>query len=157
MSENRANRPRGEQHPSWKGGPVPHACIQCGKDFTVSRSRSNAATARFCGTECWYEWIREDPERHPAWTGGYQPYYGGNWRKVARQVRERDGNRCQMCGKPPKNQALEVHHIRAFKSFERWQDANVLSNLVTLCKSCHAKDGKHSASFGFRLSFAHAE
>lgn len=132
---------------------VVRICEHCGGEYR-RRGKNAHSGLRFCGTACWYEWMRVAPERSPTWRGGYEPYYGPNWPKQSRHARERDSYRCQSCGVTPKDSTLEVHHIRAFRSFEGdWKSANVLPNLVTLCKRCHARDGgKH---FAFRLSFAH--
>ena len=45
----------------------------------------------------------------------------------------RDNCKCMMCGK--KNCKLEVHHIKP----KRLGGSNTISNLITLCKSCHDK------------------
>lgn len=52
-------------------------------------------------------------------------------------VRERDGDRCQICEKPVTADTSEVDHIRAVRRFKRPVDANELENLWTLCKDCH--------------------
>ena len=48
---------------------------------------------------------------------------------------QRDNNRCVDCGEPEKQ--LIVHHIDG--SRETGQLNNELSNLVTLCRPCHAR------------------
>ncbi|MEA1972395.1 MAG: DEAD/DEAH box helicase [Candidatus Cloacimonadota bacterium] len=63
--------------------------------------------------------------------------YGKDWKKISQEVKERDNNCCQNCGKEDQN--LDVHHKIPFKQFENKNDANRLDNLVTLCKSCHKK------------------
>lgn len=143
LSQAMKGRPSARRMP-----PIFHHCEHCGQQFQVSRHRGNAEAARFCSTACWYEWIRQDPSRIPTWKGGRQPYYGPNWRKQARLARERDSQRCQRCGKGPRRQSLEVHHIRSFREFPSWREANDLSNLITLCKSCHSRAG--GSRFYFR-------
>jgi 5-methylcytosine-specific restriction endonuclease McrA len=49
---------------------------------------------------------------------------------LARQVKERDGWRCQECGSP---HDLEVHHVDGNPR------NNLLRNLRTLCQTCHDK------------------
>ncbi|MXY35932.1 MAG: HNH endonuclease [Dehalococcoidia bacterium] len=58
------------------------------------------------------------------------------WRRLRRQVLERDGYRCQACGKAGR---LEVDHIRRVRDGgEEWEP----SNLQALCRGCHiAKTG----------------
>ena len=49
----------------------------------------------------------------------------------------RDGCKCMECGKS--NCKLEVHHIKP----RRLNGSNTLSNLITLCETCHQKtEGK---------------
>jgi 5-methylcytosine-specific restriction endonuclease McrA len=74
------------------------------------------------------------------WRGGYEPYYGPNWKEQRRLARLRDNYKCQNCGKVEQLRELEVHHLKSFKSFNKNYDkANDLDNLVTLCMTCHRK------------------
>ncbi len=50
------------------------------------------------------------------------------------QVLERDGWRCQQCGRRGN---LEVHHVQRRSQ----QGDDVLDNLTTLCRNCH--DSQH--------------
>lgn len=64
--------------------------------------------------------------------------YGPDWEKLRKRVRQRDRFTCQVCGK---NETLEEHHVHhkiPFKSFISPEKANMLNNLVTLCKECHS-------------------
>jgi endogenous inhibitor of DNA gyrase (YacG/DUF329 family) len=54
------------------------------------------------------------------------------WKKLAQEIRKRDNFICQFCGK--KN-ATDVHHIIP----RRIKIDNSPDNLITLCRSCHAK------------------
>ncbi len=62
--------------------------------------------------------------------------YGKDWEKIRQNVLQRDQFKCQACGKDEKNR-LEIHHKTPFKMFKNKAQANDLSNLVTLCASCH--------------------
>lgn len=53
---------------------------------------------------------------------------GAKWRRIRRAVLDRDGWRCQRCGRPG---ALEVHHI------DRDPGDNRLENLQAVCRPCH--------------------
>lgn len=62
------------------------------------------------------------------------------WEKVAREVRIRDGHKCQVkdCGAL---YPLEVHHLR-YKVNGRsiiGHELEYLDSLITLCASCHEK------------------
>jgi len=52
------------------------------------------------------------------------------WKKLRKQVIERDGNKCKVCGKKRK---LTVHHIKPRDE----GGTNALNNLETLCQKCH--------------------
>ncbi len=65
--------------------------------------------------------------------------YGPGWPKLRDQVRTRDGYRCQVCGAPEQGRSHDVHHKAPFRSFTSQQQANQLSNLITLCPACHRR------------------
>ena len=55
-----------------------------------------------------------------------------SYRELHRQVLERDGWRCQVCGSM---QHLQVHHLK----FRSHSGGDVEQNLITLCAECHAR------------------
>lgn len=56
--------------------------------------------------------------------------FGGNRLKVL----ERDGHKCRKCGKDVSGKYMaNIHHIDHNKK------NNLMKNLITICKSCHAK------------------
>ena len=66
----------------------------------------------------------------------YTHPYGGGWTgTLKRSIRERDGYKCQVCGKTETDNGrlLPVHHIDYDK------DNLDPKNLVALCSSCHSK------------------
>ena len=73
--------------------------------------------------------------------------YGPNWQEQRAKVRARDGYRCAVCGKPePPDGQHDVHHLRPFRSFgyvpghnEHYREANRLSNLMLVCRTCHRR------------------
>ena len=79
--------------------------------------------------------------RNPNWKGGVAPerqllYASGEWRKVVRTVKRRDGG-CVECNSAYE---LHVHHIESFADFPLLRLEP--GNLETLCRSCHY--AKHS-------------
>lgn len=60
--------------------------------------------------------------------------YGSDWERRRIQVLARDNCRCTACGETWVNY-LEVHHIVPLGD----GGTNDLSNLITLCRLCHAK------------------
>ena len=91
-------------------------------------------------TDYWLEDVSIDIR---ALTDGYKSY-GWQYQKsnrldenIRKGVILRDGCKCMECGKS--NCKLEVHHIKP----RRLYGSNTLSNLITLCKTCHQKtEGK---------------
>lgn len=80
-------------------------------------------------------------KKNPHWKGGYEPYYGPNWNEQRRRALERDDHICQKCGmtEDGNGRSLSVHHIIPFREFgiERYEGANRLGNLASLCQHCH--------------------
>lgn len=63
--------------------------------------------------------------------------YGPTWPKLRDLVRARDGYRCQVCGMAEGEKSHDVHHRIPFRLFTSLEQANQMSNLVTLCPVCH--------------------
>lgn len=119
-----------------------YACEVCGK---VREVRPSETAKRFCGNSCRIKWFANHfrGERSPHWKGGELPYYGPNWRQQRNKARHRDRHACQHCGKHRDQlpEELSVAHIVPFRVFglANYRRANALSNLITLCRPCHAK------------------
>jgi len=85
--------------------------------------------------------------------------YGPNWPTQRKRALERDGHRCSSCGAEQNPiRALHVHHTTPFKEFgyrpgenDAYLVANELSNLATLCSSCH-RDAEAGQQRGSSLS-----
>ena len=77
------------------------------------------------------------------WRGGSSAicFRGKGWLSIKRRVRERDGNTCQKCGKTAAEAGrnMDVHHIRSWFDLMDEAEANQLSNLTCLCRSCHSR------------------
>jgi len=82
-------------------------------------------------------------EDSPNWKGGTSKTYGPNWKRQRKKALERDNHTCQSCSTT--DDTLHVHHRVRKEKFrnqggdEWWKDANKLSNLVTLCPTCHGR------------------
>ncbi len=57
---------------------------------------------------------------------------GEPYRELYRQILQRDGWRCQICGSM---KHLQVHHIK----FRSHCGADSEDNLITLCHDCHSR------------------
>jgi 5-methylcytosine-specific restriction endonuclease McrA len=60
-----------------------------------------------------------------------------SYTKLQRQVLERDGWRCQVCGSM---QCLQVHHLK----FRSQSGGDEEQNLITLCTECHEQTHRSS-------------
>jgi len=104
-----------------------------------------------------YEWLekhgidKRDPHAkgadNPRFEGGTR-YYGPNWDEQREKRIEYDDHECQRCGMARDKHREEfrgdihVHHIKPKNEFLDgdeldWEEANVMSNLITLCRDCH--------------------
>lgn len=129
---------------AWEGGNAEYECEHCGETVEIVPARAD--DARFCSYECLGKHHQQERsgEDSPRWKGGYKPYYGPNWRAQRRKARKRDNHECQVCGMTRAEHQdrwdcnLPVHHIQRFGSFDRYDVANQLPNLITLCRPHHS-------------------
>lgn len=69
------------------------------------------------------------------------PKYDDNWPVVSKQCKHRDGGRCTKCGKTGStSNPLQSAHILS----KRQGGPDTLSNVKTLCRSCHSQEKGHS-------------
>lgn len=110
-------------------------CENCGKLF-IRMARKDRSYL-YCSRECF--WQHHRGKNHHCWQGGTERYYGPNWDEQRLRALERDNYTCQQCG--AQEDGMNVHHIIPRKSFseDSWDAMNDLSNLTTLCHSCHAR------------------
>lgn len=134
---------------AWQGAQgivgVPYArvdvtCDSCGVVF--QRQQYAVKSRNYCSKVCFYHAHIDNMggDKNPAWRGGFDPYYGPNWKQQARRARQRDSHTCQHCGaiEADLHCAMHVHHIIPLRDFQRdFRRANALSNLVSLCPACH--------------------
>lgn len=121
---------------------VEQTCDECGESFTRQQSRAELNDGNFCSRDCYHE--SHTGKDAPNWKGGGVNYYGESWLEQRSAALERDDYECVDCGLTRPEHIdlygydLEVHHKTPFRTFDDAADANVLSNLVTVCTSCHA-------------------
>jgi 5-methylcytosine-specific restriction endonuclease McrA len=111
---------------------VERRCDYCDTEMTVLACERRHGNGRFCSNDCQNSWMTDQ-------FGERTGVYNGRWRKVRREALQRDDYRCQKCGDSAREigQSPDVHHIKPVRTFDDPQDAHVLHNLVSLCKSCH--------------------
>lgn len=101
----------------------------CDDHSFVPRSFQPGVECRWCGYVTNPNWANQD--------------YGDEWDEIREEAIERDDEQCSSCGltrsehREEYSEDLHVHHKEPLRSFESVEEAHQLSNLVTLCKSCH--------------------
>jgi endogenous inhibitor of DNA gyrase (YacG/DUF329 family) len=121
---------------------VERQCGYCGNTFFLRNGLVRKTNC--CSKECYSKWFSESHKgsKSTSWKGGRVAYRGPNWYSQRNLVRERDGQVCQICQKKHKvgERLFPIHHIIPFRNFNGdYEAANQLSNLITLCRSCHTK------------------
>jgi 5-methylcytosine-specific restriction endonuclease McrA len=110
---------------------VPLTCISCGRSFTRPRAwvRRNTKNV-YCSREC-----QTDGRIRP----GSTHHRGRGWKKLAEEIRVRDGRRCVRCGVAEEpNRRHSVDHIIPWLLLRETPEvANDPENLATLCSPCH--------------------
>jgi len=131
----------GKDNPTYNS--VDCVCDICGKAFTRTPFHIANGEGKFCSNKCRAAWMSQNMSgpNSPYWQGGEADYRGANWEKQRKEARKRDRYRCQKCGIHEKKlrRHLDVHHLIPFRSFgvDRYEEANQLTNLVCMCRSCH--------------------
>jgi len=133
----------GLTNPCYRGGLKRSVCEICGNEFRHPRKDVRRRT---CSMRCRNELISRlqkassffiglSGEKHPNWKGGisFEPY-APVFKAIRADVKERDGGRCVLCKGMSKT---VVHHIDYNK-----ENAD-LTNLITLCRSCHGRTNYH--------------
>lgn len=117
-----------------KTTPYIHTCPCCGEEYETDKKHQE-----FCSAEC--AGVAKRGEDHPNWKGGASVQYGPNWETQKRKAKDRDQHTCQLCGyESGGDTLLDVHHIIPYREFDDdWETANVLDNLISLCRPCHVK------------------
>lgn len=72
-------------------------------------------------------------------------YYPDDWEKRRKRVLQRDGYECQRCG--DSDTVLQAHHKTAISD----GGGHELSNLETICRSCHASEHPEKVAISIAL------
>jgi len=129
----------GEGHHSYNSVEI--GCEECGT--VVKRPKSQVGSmGSFCSHECYAKYLSREwsGQGSPLWRGGYT-HTGSlrkmmserSWRRVADEVRQAAGRKCEKCGSPSDGKKLDVHHIVPLVA----GGTNGSWNLMALCDSCH--------------------
>jgi len=121
----------GKNCSTYKCGKIKKICLVCNREFEVFPSGKNI---KFCSQECYFKY--QNNVNNPNWKGGisFLPYCYKFNNKLKEEIRERDNQTCQLCGKneDENGQKLSIHHIHYDKE-------NCDPDLITLCNSCNGK------------------
>jgi len=92
-------------------------------------------------SECGLEPPSRTGELNGAWKGGWDNYYGKDWREMRAKALDRDNHECVICdkGKNEIGKEPSVHHIFPARTFDDQNESNTLRNLVTFCPKHHQK------------------
>lgn len=110
---------------------VTRECVVCAKPFQAYESDRTVCCGRVCDNR--RKSMTQSGDQSVLWRGGRTYPYVGTWKAQRRLVRERDAGMCQKCGSTDRPQ---VHHIVP----ARYGGTHDLSNLITLCRSCHSRE-----------------
>lgn len=131
----------GEDSPSFTR--IKTACANCGKEMYRKKGEFEKPKNFFCCPKCNGEWKAKNliKDKVYNWKGGYEPYYGDNWKRQRALAWRRDNYTCMRCGKKEieTKRNPDVHHIVPFRVYgiEKYREANKLDNLICYCNSCH--------------------
>ena len=120
-------------------------CKGCSKAVFLPRwYTEKGVRVHFCSQTCREDWEKaaQDDGIFHLELNGRPEHRGGNWTHQAALARERDGFTCQICGVTEEelDRKLDVHHKMPVRTFVTATDANHLSNLVSVCPSCHKRE-----------------
>lgn len=140
-------------HPQEKD-KVEVTCAWCGEEFEVYPYRLETTDNFFCDYGCEGEWLSKNihGEDHPLYKGGgeWKNKMGSQWHVKREKCLERDNYQCTICGMSQSKhieetgRGLDVHHIEPRENFYKDEERNIdeankMSNLVTLCREHHLK------------------
>jgi 5-methylcytosine-specific restriction endonuclease McrA len=106
-------------------------CVICKTPFLARISDYKTCCGPACRSQRRSEANRG--ERCHFWRGGAAAPYNEEWQFIRKQALARDGKACVLCGS--KNR-VNVHHVVPY----RYSQSHALTNLITLCRSCHSRE-----------------
>lgn len=127
------------------GNSIKITCSECGKVFYRKKSGIDSNNNHFfCSKKCQkenIEYILRGENHYRYIDGNPNGKRGIGWTKLRKVIRARDNYTCQVCGKTEieLKRALDVHHIKPYRLFDNFKEANKEDNLISLCASCHHK------------------
>lgn len=118
-------------------------CQSCNQQFQIPLWRANQGRGIFCSRDCkdkYQETLKGD--KSPRWQGGAFDRRGIGWKVVREWALIRAQGKCEKCGKELGYHNYGVHHKRPYRLCKDDAEANMMSNIIVLCRSCHSKTDK---------------
>ena len=114
-------------------------CEQCSKEFSYKRM-SSERKARFCSSPCFYL-SNSGASSVLTREGVFHCPPTRIWNELRALIRDMDKGCCAACHNPPRRKGdVPVDHIIPRRLMHQWGvDPHQLFNLVSMCRSCHAK------------------
>ena len=131
MGKYRSKHFIGKIHPNFVNR-IQKECQVCEKPFLITPYYLNVK--KYCSRKCKaiVQSKMMSGDNNPSWEGGigekFQRWGKGFGKHLKKLVKERDNYTCQICNK---RNFLVIHHI------DRISKNNDISNLQSLCRSCH--------------------
>lgn len=150
----RNNKKLGDKSQRWNS--IQRICKLCGKEFFKCPAKIALGRGIYCSRECYNKGmvglnkgrklsietrLKISGENHYNWKGGRslinrKRLKNAEWDTIKKEVFKRDGRICQKCKKFCKWMDISCHHIKPWRISKN----DNLDNLITLCRSCHAKE-----------------
>lgn len=128
----------GSANPNWKE-PISRVCKYCSSVFYLKPWEINEKHAGvFCLRSCFISYKKEFESREnaPDWRGGNSSYRGSDWPVIRYRVIIEQCGHCWICDSF-ESLSLHVHHVVPYREFASSKEANIRSNLIGACASCH--------------------
>lgn len=125
-----------------KDNTIEVRCVHCGKIYLQSSFNVYSEKNNYCSRRC----------NNNHYSLKHKTRYGGTWTRRKKEISERDGHKCLMCGK---TEELEQHHFIKLITFDNPNDAHYDENVGTFCKYCHKKvEGKYKSLTDFNERYS---
>ena len=113
-------------------------CEFCNGIFRIPLWREKQNRGRFCSRKCKDKYLTTQKGSNSIrWRGGTAGHRRGMGFTLARKWALAFSNyKCELCGS---EKQLDAHHIKPYKKCKNDTEANSPSNIMILCRSCHAK------------------
>jgi 5-methylcytosine-specific restriction endonuclease McrA len=106
-------------------------CNYCGKENEIVASKLKTYNHSYCDNSCFHSYLRDNRVESDQITDTAE------YKEWRLKVYKRDGYRCKMPACNSNSRDIAAHHIFSKKLYP--EKRFVLSNGITLCKSCHEK------------------